>query len=89
MKLFKTNPFKIKRPLTHAEQLQSARVKGDSALTLFKTAHAQLDAANQDLSALVADAQNKVAELNKHAEAALSEISMNLAVQNRLKDFIN
>lgn len=83
------NPFKIKRPLTHAEQLQSARSKGDSALTMFRTAHEQLDAANQDLSALVADAKNKVYELNKHAEAALAEITMNLAVQNRLKDFIS
>lgn len=85
------NPFKrkVNIPLTHGEQLQNAKAKGDYALSIFNIAHEQLDEANSELSVLVADALVKVAELTQHINDANDEILANRSVQGKLTDFIS
>lgn len=79
------NPFKRK---THADSFETAKAKGQSALSLFKVAHGQLEAANTELFTLIEDAGKKADELLAHIRNANAEINSNTAVQRKLKDFI-
>lgn len=83
------NPFKRKPlPPTHGEKLATAKVKSTTALSMFAAAHNKLDEANSELSVLIADAQNKVAELSQHINDAHDEIFANRTVQQKLVDFV-
>ena len=80
--------FKIKRQLTHGEQVSAAQQKSRLALGMFTAAHEILEETNADLEKVAEEARYKAEELLRHVERANSEINMNKAVQERLKDFI-
>lgn len=79
--------MKLKRNLTHREQLKISQQRGQAAVSLFGRAHEELEQANVELIKLVLDARAKVDELLKHIDDAEAEINMNISVQHQLSAF--
>lgn len=78
----------VSRPLSSAEQVEAARNRVSTALSVFTVVHEELDVAITELEEAISQDDAAIMRLETNRQKAGDELRMSKALKNKVSEFV-